>query len=472
MGDWSSRTYWVAASDEAAALEVYERLEGIAEVIRRDGAWRPEPDAPPGTSLLRFGFGSPRLVVAVASQKWGDDPELGEALVRGLDGVTLLVGTDEGLDGDVQALAPAFPFAWSGDEATDRALDAAGFERVRFGEATVCALDRATGARMFEGGLRVPPKLRAACGEGASIVLGVASPVHGLVALATVDEAFGSTSAEAGADAMPLWAQRIEGGNNSAVVRDGVRLLPRWGLAAADVSRLERHGPQMLWQPLAARAEAVRAALADGSPAEVRAAHAMMRRWRLGTDGSPAPLEAQSEDAGWATGLPDAPAVGRYVDARRGRDTWLDGARSVTAARRLAALVSSRADDRLRALARRFAELAYAASRSSYWMVRDGAPGPDVPVPWSARPLAALWDGSPEHVADQMVFWSTAAVRAASAEGTPACAAAAAFVAFEAAVAAGRASGAWSLPPSDRIEALVDAEVGPCGGPLRARTVP
>ena len=38
MGDWIVRTHWAVAADEGAALEVYERLEEIAAMIRREGS--------------------------------------------------------------------------------------------------------------------------------------------------------------------------------------------------------------------------------------------------------------------------------------------------------------------------------------------------------------------------------------------------------------------------------------------------
>src|SRR5690242_9535526 len=88
MGDWIVRTHWAVAPDEVTALEVYERLEEIAGAIRAEGRYED------GASILRFGFGSPRLVVAIASEKWGESAAIEHALAA-VRGVQLLV-TDEG----------------------------------------------------------------------------------------------------------------------------------------------------------------------------------------------------------------------------------------------------------------------------------------------------------------------------------------------------------------------------------------
>src|SRR5215212_9420574 len=141
MGDWIRRTYWAVAPDEVTALEIYERLEEVADRIRLGGSFDRGP------SVLRFGLGSPRLVIAVASQKWGESPAIEHELER-TRGVELLI-TDEDrfFIGSIDALDPEHVFVWTGAEPTDAELGRAGFEEVQVGGARVRVLDAKTGAR-------------------------------------------------------------------------------------------------------------------------------------------------------------------------------------------------------------------------------------------------------------------------------------------------------------------------------------
>src|SRR5690606_6676829 len=109
MGDWLVRTHWIVTPDELTAVEVHDRLERVAARIRRDGAWAPEQHGGGGASVLRFGFGSPRLVVAITSQKWGEDLDLAHELARAFPGVSTLVSDEEQhLIGSIDVLEPAF----------------------------------------------------------------------------------------------------------------------------------------------------------------------------------------------------------------------------------------------------------------------------------------------------------------------------------------------------------------------------
>lgn len=469
MGDWFVRTHWAVTPDEETALKLYERLEQVAAIIRRDGSWTPEGDAAGGTSVLRFGFGAPRLVVAIASQKWGEDFALGQELVRALPGVRMLCSEEEAyLVGSLDILEPEFLFAWSDDEATSRALQAAGLESVRFGAARVCALDVTTATRLLcerEAGrieLRPPARLAKALAEDATVVIGAASHSHGLVALGVLRREYGSIGVEVGAAAMRLFAQRVAGSNNAAVIRDDARLLPETLWFEEVAWKLDRHGPQMIWQPTPQRVEMIRDSVCAASPAERRAGASMMRRWGLQADGARVARSCGARADDWTEGLPPTREVQRYVDARLGRGVaWLDTrSRLPEVARRVSELVREGAASRLRALAWRFAELAHAASRVSYWMVRDGAPGLDIPsADDHDRSLAEIWKGDAAHVADQMAFWAAAAVHAVCPENEePARAAMAAFWALDAAVGVACASGSWWPPPVGWIQAIVGAE--------------
>jgi tetratricopeptide (TPR) repeat protein len=89
-------------------------------------------------------------------------------------------------------------------------------------------------------------------------------------------------------------------------------------------------------------------------------------------------------------------------------------------------------------------------------MVRDGAPGPDLPE-LPERPLAKLWDGEPKMIADQIGFWAgAAAVAMHERERHPARAAAAALVALDAGLAV--ATRAWWTPAPGWIEAVAHAD--------------
>lgn len=460
MGDWIVRTHWAVAPDEVTALEVYERLEEIAAAIRAEGSYEG------GASILRFGFGSPRLVVAIASQKWGESAAIEHALAD-VRGVELLV-TDAGrfLVGSLAVLEPEYLFAWGADEVADAALARAGLAAVRAGAALVRALDAEAAAALLEeeGGrlrLAIPAWLAGSGPAPKELVVGVVSRAHGLVALGELYHAEEAGELAPGADAMQLYAQRIDGGNNSVVIRDYTKLLPPARLHDDVAWRMERHGLHFLFQSTAQRASMVRAALASTSPLEQRAGRAMMRRWGMDADGARLPAPCRPLGAGALAELPDVPAVQRYAGALGGGELWREAlaglARFREAGARLGELAGAGHDAALRELARRFAELAHAVSRTSYWMVRDGATGPDLPE-LPGGPLGTLWDGSPRHVAGQIRFWAAAAAIAMhERERHPAAAAAAALIALDAGLAA--ATGVWWVPAAGWLEAVVHAEV-------------
>ena len=241
---------------------------------------------------------------------------------------------------------------------------------------------------------------------------------------------------------------------------------------------MERHGPHQVFLPTAQRAALVRAALASSSEVERAAGRAMMRRWGLTADGERVPWPRARPSRGWLERLPAARGVARYAEVLRVRDGGGEsrdgggGERSERsglsalsalsvfrgAGEELADLVRAGHAERLRELACRFAELAHAISRTSYWMVRDGAPGADQPAR-PARPLERIWSGKPTHIASQIEFWAAAAAAAAmhERERHPAQAAIAALLALEAAV--GTASGVWWTPAAGWLAAVAHADV-------------
>lgn len=110
------------------------------------------------------------------------------------------------------------------------------------------------------------------------------------------------------------------------------------------------------------------------------------------------------------------------------------------------------------AFAARVAELARAASRSSYWMVRYGVPGDDrAPGP------PGDWSGEPRAAADRLLHWVARAIEAA---GAPDAARAAlrSLVALNELLAACRANRVWWIPPVGALLAELDAVLG--GDPI------
>lgn len=470
MGDWIEKSHWLVCADERAALEIYERLEHVASIIRRDGEWTPEEDGIGGVSVLRFGFGSPRLVVAIASQKWGESPELAEELVRGLPGARCITSTDfDQLIGDISAFEGEFCFLWSASPQTLGALGDLGLEAIRFGAARVHRLDTerahvclaSTDPNRIE--LRLPDDLARAVAPEDTLVLGIASRAHGLVALGGFEREDVKPIASTSAVPMQLYAQRIEGRNNSVVIRDRVPLLPE-SLWLEEVTwKMERHGPLMLWQPLEHRQMLLREALASKCPSEQHAARAMMRRFALEQDGTRKP-PAKSARIDWLDKVARIARAQPYVDALRGaKRSCRDAA---TRLFRTGALIDALADasrvDRLRELAPRLAELAHATSRSSYWMVRDGAPGLDSADQEHEDPLA-IWNGNSTQIADQIRFWAAlSALAMRQRDSTPSATARAAFLALDAAIDVALEAKVWRLPTMAWIEAaLCDEFVTP-----------
>ncbi len=138
--------------------------------------------------------------------------------------------------------------------------------------------------------------------------------------------------------------------------------------------------------------------------------------------------------------------VSAYCNARIGRDPSAS-LESLELFRDVGARLDAASGQALRRFASRVAELAHAASRVSYWMVRDGTPGPDVPPrPTPIGPsFMREWDGDPDGVADQILFWCSAAIRA-SHGADPLASAAASLIALERAIAIELRVRVWWIP--------------------------
>jgi hypothetical protein len=163
---------------------------------------------------------------------------------------------------------------------------------------------------------------------------------------------------------------------NPIVIRDHQQLLPESHWLDEVGGTIERHDVHMLWQPLAQRAEMMRAALGSPSPAERRAGAMLQRRWGLTVEGArtaPA-LSARSREH-WK-GLPSTPACARYLAALEHDPSSLGESKRLPKVAPRPAKLIEEGSPRLGELAARFAELSHAAARTSYWMIRDGAPGP------------------------------------------------------------------------------------------------
>ena len=64
MGDWSIGTNWAFAPDDESALGMYQWFEEMTRQMDRGEVSYP--------SVMRFGFVTPRLIVSIWSQKWGE----------------------------------------------------------------------------------------------------------------------------------------------------------------------------------------------------------------------------------------------------------------------------------------------------------------------------------------------------------------------------------------------------------------
>lgn len=476
MGDWNLRQHWFRGDDADVALAIYQRLEAIGRQLERD-----EPLG--GATGLRFGFVSPTLVSATTTQKWGDDGAFAAAVVAGMAGVLHIedVGEGERWSGGFGDLAPGVGFAWCRDGELREQL-AAQLPPLRLGKAVVYKLpDEVT--RTLVAGRLASPWSDAPPSVG-KVVFGLTSP-HGLLALGTWEREAADCEPVLRADcqATRLVASRLAGGSAWAIVSgfDHAPCLPDAGLHHA----LARHGPRALWRAPGVRrswgldlARRLEEGDADREPPAAAVDVAALRRTLTAEPGS-----AAARHAVLALGV-----LGDELDRARlaPGDAWLgaharwalgkvpDGATAW-----LPALCGrARGGSPDPAFARRAAEIAHGWSRSSYWMVRDGAPGPDLAplesarrrgaaVPIDVAAQIAAWDGKDSSRAARITMWCDTVLRSLAAGDE--LAVLRAVVALDNAAAAIAANGSWWSPPLPWVDHVLvcawDGDDGPPAEP-------
>lgn len=317
----------------------------------------------------------------------------------------------------------------------------------------------------------------------------------------------------------PLAASRQRGPGAWAIhgELDGNELLPVYVGDRAELWRLERHGAHGAWQPRIQRRAIARRALEAASAEERQAGCALARRWgleelsgeveRLQADASPPvaaaaafalhalrtppPAAPRAEPAPIAEAVTKSSEVLALIAIRHHASsaeveraiTLLDdellgpAARVVVAARgpierpelaqRVIAgaadvaelcppLLDALADEELaRAFSRAVAEMAYASTRTSYWMIRYGVPYEDGP-PTSIEVERPAWDGAPTASAARIAFWARRTIEAAQ-DAAPRRAALGSLVAFSELLRSARANRVWWLPRGGVVRARLEA---------------
>lgn len=476
MGDWNLRQHWFRADDADGALAIYQRLEVIGRQMDRD-------EREVGATGLRFGFVSPTLVSATTTQKWGYDGAFADDVIMGIEGVLHIedVGDKERWSCGFGAFAPAVGFAWCRDGELRKQL-AAELPPLRFGKAVVYRLPDDVTCILVDGGLASPwSDARPYVG---TVVLGLTSP-HGLLALGTWwrEAADCEPVIRADGQATRLVAGRLAGGSAWAIVNsfDEEPCLPDAGLHHG----LARHGPRALWRSPGVRRGwglAVARRLDDGDfdrePTPVAVDLAAMRRTLDAEPGS-----AAARHAVLALGvLGDARDSAQLapVDGWLGPHArWALGALPDGATAWLPALCGrARAGHSHAGFARRAAEIAHGWSRSPYWMVRDGAPGPDVaplelarrrgtPVRIDVAAQIAAWDGKDSSRAARITMWCDTVLRSLASGDELAILRA--VVALDNAAAAIAANASWWSPPLPWVDHVLacawDGDEGPPAEP-------
>ncbi|MFO0722992.1 MAG: hypothetical protein U1E65_04345 [Myxococcota bacterium] len=509
MGDWIHVHHCVVAVDHQTALAFYERLEAAGDALDgggegpsglRWGFWNPRVVLL--TTTQKWGsapaFG-PSLLEGLDAECFteSDDELSTDAEVSAFEGA-------------VRArLGAAADFLWCDQEAVMAAL-LTELPALRTPVTTVAALPR-TAPR----GVRVPPAAAQALADRAhtQIVHGFLTESGACFGVAHFGE--GDEARHESPLFTPLAASRQRGPGAWAIHAelDGNELLPVYAGDRAALWQIERHGAHGAWQPRMQRLAIARRALLAEAAAERQAGCALARRWGLeelssaveglGRDADrhvaaaasfalralerPAPIApsvepgrrgeiaangtavlallAERHSAGpaeveRAVSLLDDERLGaaaRIVVTSRGPIDRPDLVRRIVeGAAELAELcgpfLGAIGDEALaRTCARALAELAYASTRTSYWMIRYG-------VPWTDGPPSAIavegpgWDGEPTASAARIGFWARRTIEAAQAP-VPHRAALGSWAAFSELLAAARANRVWWLPPSGLIRA-------------------
>ncbi len=280
MGDWIHTNHWFVCEDACEALRTYERLEFMAQLMDNG------PRVTGSATGLRFGFASPRLIIAMTTQKWGEDASFGQAVVRGLPGVVDLSTESGEPTRSFERLEPEFAFAWCADPEIMNALKAT-LGEARVGATSVIPLGATALQVLGERGVPpLPVPLRTVLDkphEAREITFGLYSRLHGLVGLGDWNLQAGEWEGSFSALSNPLHAARLGGPGAWAVINelDYRKVLPSPQLGGEAQRRMERHGPLALWQGPQELRSWVSTALASPEAQERQAAAAMIRRWGL-----------------------------------------------------------------------------------------------------------------------------------------------------------------------------------------------
>ncbi len=476
MGDWNFRQHWFRADDADAARAIYQRLEAIGRQMDRD-------ESEVGATGLRFGFVSPTLVSATTTQKWGYDGAFADDVVTGIEGVVHIedVGDQERWSCGFADFAPGVGFAWCRDGELREQL-AAQLPPLRFGKAVVYQLPDDITCTLVDGRLASP--WSAAQPHVGTVVFGLTS-AHGLLALGTWwrEAADCEPVIRADCQATRLVACRLAGGSAWAIVSgfDQEPCLPDAGLHRA----LARHGSRALWHSPGVRrswglavTRRLEAGDFDREPSPAAVDVAALRRVLTEEPGSAAARHAVLALGVLGDDLDRARLA--PVDAWLGSHArWALGAVSDGATAWLPALCGrARASHPHAGFARRAAEIAHGWSRSPYWMVRDGAPGPDVaplelarrrgaPVRIDVAAQIAAWDGKDSSRAARITMWCDTALRSLASGDELAILRA--VVALDNAAAAIAANGSFWSPPLPWVDHVLacawDGDDGPPAEP-------
>lgn len=512
MGDWIHVHHCVIAADHPNALAFYERLES-AEVDRgetvptglRWGFWSPRVVLVTTTSKWGSdpGFG-PSLLDGLDAEcltHSEDEAEDAGAEVSAFERAVR------------DRLGAVTDFLWSDQPAVMGTLLAE--LPARATPVTTVAVLPPTAPRR----VRLPPAAARALADlpYSKVVHGFLTASGACFAVASFD-APGDERDESPLFT-PLAASRQRGPGAWAINQslDGNELLPVHVGSRAELWMVERHGAHGAWQLRPQRLAVARRAIEAGSAEERQAGCSLARRWgleelsaevaRLQGDvdhhvaaaasfahrvlSAPPPVAPHDEPAPGPELTTTGAQVLALVAQRRGAspaeleraislldDHRLGGpARLVVAAQgpidrpdlaqrvlegagELAELhapfLESLGDELFaRACARFVAEMAYASTRTSYWMVRYGAPGEDGP-PAGIENERPAWDDEPVASAARILFWARRTIEAAQ---DPAArrAALGSLVAFSELLGATRANRVWWVPPPGVIRARLDA---------------
>ncbi len=493
MGDWLHVDHCVVCADHATAVRLYERIE------RAGAAVDSTHDGPSG---MLWGFWSPTVVLLSTTNKWGAYPHFVEPLIDGLAAQCFTASDDAERDSELtynhfeaavrERLGAHRDFLWSHDPKLMAPL-LAELEPLATGLTTLALLPAGVTRPVLPRSVTAalaPQQYRAV--------------VHGFTTARGACFAVGAfTSFDEARHDSPLWtplAARRGRGHGAWALRallDGNELLPVHGLTARDLWRIERHGGYGAWLHRPLRLARAQTLLRRDSAEERQAGCALARRWwlpELTTDVAGLVNDADAhvrEAALFARDTLTADAARSEVEVDTGSDALAQAhsaglaahasgapAAEVVACCRsvgeLGAAVVARAlpNDQLgQRLLTRLAELAYATTRTSYWMIRYGVPERDAPVGVDAIDQRTPWRGETGAKAARIAFWAARTVEAAALPFTRANVLRS-FVTFDELLSACRDNGAFLIPPIGMIRADLAALLAEADDTEKAEAIP